>query len=430
MHCSSARFLPFACLTLLALPAAAQSAANQADRDDSEDRPPPFEYLNPRLNTFSLSLRYVGRTKVTFRNLGTIATDRDAGDMTSEVGRSYDDGYVNVDTRTDSSGNDLLDDGTTNSWHYRNASQVTEDESGIAFHTYSSVSEGASVSAEAGASVGLDLEYTRQLGTIGRNPIDDWADEKPIRPALFTWGVTFGFGFNDVNVKTRDTITARLHTLTDVYSLLGAAPPDVGDGDDDSDDDINDTDGIGYTGPSSKLVTVTNPDGTTTTYTVDTTTYLANRPESRTETDTAGGATIDGFWQVKGAYLAVRTGPWVRWQPVERLSLRASAGFAAAWLGLQMRYDEQLVAVNGVELGDSVLTLIQDTDETDVQSYGIAGVFGSLDAEWWLTQRTGFFASGYYEKFSRKVELTAGDRTADIELSGGLGFRIGITTRF
>ncbi|HEY0969005.1 MAG TPA: hypothetical protein VGD88_16560 [Opitutaceae bacterium] len=381
-----------------------------------------LEFVDGPVNAFSISTRLVGRASVNFTNLGGVSSGHEVTDLTSEVTRTYDDGRVSKDTRTDTDGNDLLDDGRTNSWYYYSASQVTPDESGISFHQYSSVSDGQSRSAESDLLPGLDVEYSLRLGLFDR--------PAPGLPARVSWGLAVGIGFSDINVKTSGKIYATLHRLTDTYSLLGAAVPDVGDGDDDSDDDIDDTDGVGYTSPSQRIETVTNADGTTTSYVVDTTTLLANRPESRVEETFEGGAEIDGFWQVKGASMSIRTGPWMRWQPAEKFSLRLSAGGVITWLGLQMRYDERLVAANGRLISDSTSTLIQEIDETESQSYGVGGLFTGLDAEWWLTRRTGFFGSAYYEQFSKEGTISAGERGAEIEISSGVGVRFGITTRF
>ena len=405
---------PVACLLGLAAPVTAQNLYDLRLAD--------IEFVDGPVNAFSVSTRLIGRANVTFTNLGSVSSGHDATDLISEVTRTYDDGRVSLDTRTDTDGNDLLDDGRTNSWYYYSASQVTPDQSGIAFHQYSSVSEGQNRSVESGLMPGLDVEYSLRLGLFAR--------PAPDRPARISWGWAIGIGFSDVNVKTSGTLFATLHKLTDTYSLLGAAVPDVGDGDDDSDDDIDDPDGPGYTSPSQRVESVTNADGTVTEYVVDTTTLLANRPESRLEEIFEGGAEIEGFWQVRGASMTVRTGPWIRWQPAEKFSLRLSAGGAVTLLGLRMRYDERLVAANGLQLSDTTDVLIQEQDETESQSFAVGGLFSGLDAEWWFTRRTGFFGSAYYEQFSQEGTLNAGERGARIEISSGVGVRFGITTRF
>jgi hypothetical protein len=366
----------------------------------SWDGATPIQFIQPPMNYFSAGIRYSGRITASFSNLGTIDSARDIGDTTSEYGRVYDDGYVGLDSRTTQSGEDVYDDGRTNNWSYSYASQVTADQGSIAFHTYSSKTQGGGIAADSGANLGIDMEYARRLGSFGRRPMGQ-------EPA-FTFGLLAGVGLNGVNAKTNGTVTATLHTVTDVYSLLGATPPEPG-----------------YVAPSSTSETITNPDGTTTTVNVDTTTYLANRPDTRTESDVLDAAQVEGFWQVRGAYYNFRAGPWFRWQPSRKLALRASAGGSMTWLGVTMRYDEKL-AIAGFEATDA----ISAKDVSESESFAIPGAFGSLDLEWWISRRTALFGSFSYEYFSRSANLSLGERSAHVRVESGLTFRVGITTRF
>jgi hypothetical protein len=401
----SPRSVPLLCACTTLGFALAPSGALSAPLDPYSD----LSYMDPSLMSdsfFSASARLTSRARASFRNLGTVASRHELDDATSEIARTYDDGYVGVDSRTDGSGVDLPDDYRTNNWSYDRTRQVTADGNAIAFHAYSSTTNGAGQDAESGAlNGGVEIEYGRTLGKFGRRRVELG------RP--FAWGFTAGLGLSDLNVKTRGTIQATLHVLTDYYSLLGAPAPV----DDDPDD------GTAYTGPSSKTVTVTNPDGSTTTYTIDTTTYLGNRPESRVEESFEDAAHVEGFWQVKGASLSLRVGPWFRWQPKQKLALRLSAGGAVSLIGLNMRYSETLVV-------DEYISITELDETADTKTFGIGGVFGAFDAEWWVTKRTGFFGSAHYEKYTDKVDMEINGRTADVQFSNGLGLRFGITTRF
>ena len=88
-----------------------------------------------------------------------------------------------------------------------------------------------------------------------------------------------------------------------------------------------------------------------------------------------------------------------------------------------IRHDERL-------LRDDVAAEIKANNETKNEGFGIPGVFSGLEAEWWLTQRTGFFGGATYEQFSKDATLEADGRRADVKVSSGLGLRLGITTRF
>ena len=369
-------------------------------RAQDSDIIPVLQVFQTPKNSFSASLKYSGRLRASFGNLGTVNSVRDIGDVGSEYLRTYDDGSVGIDTRVTDGGSDLFDDGRTNTWNYAYASQVTPDEQGIAFHTYSSISEGATAEADSGMSVGIDLEYARTLGSFGKRD--------RYREGVFTWGALAGVTLSGVNAETRDTITATLRTVTDTYSLFGATPP-----------------APGYSAPSSSTQTVANPDGTSGSVFVDTTTFLANRPDSRTETTEAGGAQVDGTWQVRGAFYNLRAGPWLRWQPQPRLSVRLSAGGSIAWMGTTLRYNERLVATDF-----EVIDAISEMGESESKTSFVAGLFGTVDCEWWMSRRTALFASVSYERYSQAQDLAISGRTARVELSSGPAVRFGITTRF
>lgn len=389
----------------LAVPLAAQLADNRTAEDVAlEELIKLDEYVGPK-SEFSLSVRVLGKLRATFSGIGTVrSTTLDPGDTTSEVARVYSDGYVALDTRTDTDGNSLLDDGRTNTWSYNGSSQVTADESGIRFNAYDSISEGATADASSGASIGIDLKGSRKLGSLGRFVGEQTRE--------WTYGINFGFGLNTLSAKTTTRINATLHTVTDTFSLLGSAVPL-------SDDDTDN----GYAAPSSTTQTVTNADGTTTSQTLDTTTFISNRPESRVETYETSAATVDGSWQVRGGYFTLRSGPWVRWQPRQNLSLNLSAGGTLSVIGLNMSYDESLVIADD-------LTAAQVTNKSENETFTSGGLFSSLDAEWWLSDRTGFFGGAYYETMTRENIISLDGRSARIEVSSGLGLRLGVTTKF
>jgi hypothetical protein len=366
----------------------------------SADDLPPIQFFQPPQSYFSAGLHYSGKFSAKFGNIGTIGTNKSVGDEISELNRTYNDGFVSKDTRTTDNGEDLPDDYRTNTWGYLYDSQVTSDQRGIAFHTYSTAASGSRVATDEGMSSGVDLEYARRLQSFGQR---NWAMEPKI-----SWGIMLGVTASGVNAKTSGEINANLITTTDTYSLNGAAVPPVG------------------SQPSTSTETVTNPDGTTSTISVNTTTLLANRPDNRQVDIAENGAKVQGFWQIRGAYYTFRGGAWVRWQPTPRLAIRASLGPAVTWLGAHMRYDERLLTEGFLNTTD----LIGESGRDDDRSFYIPGVFGSLDLEWWLTPRTALFFSGTFEEYFGDISLTTAGRTADIKFSGGIGVRTGVITRF
>ncbi|MGH8019978.1 MAG: hypothetical protein ACREIA_17210, partial [Opitutaceae bacterium] len=358
----------------------------------------PSEVIGESSGGFTFSVRVLGNANVTFRDLGTIESSLDSGERFGEATRTYHDGVVQLDQRTTADGVDLPDDGYTSYWSMLNDSQVLPDQSGIAFHNYSTISDGATVDAESGSKPGFDLELSRRFGGFGKRMSDNR------RPG--SWGGFLGLGLTDINAKTTGTINATLRSITDVYSLDGATPPTAP-----------------YTAPSTETVTVIGPDGTETSVVINNSILLANQPISRTVTDEAGAAAIDGFWQVKGTYVSARTGVWSRFHISRQLSIRASAGVSFHLLGVDMRYDERLE-------DETLAVPIRAQEQGETTSYEAVGLFGSLDVELWLTRRTGLFASFTYEGLSDDLALTLGGRTADVELSSGAGFRFGLTTLF
>lgn len=354
-------------------------------------QPRPMTVDNRPRGGFSLSLRYSGSANVTFEDVGTITSNLNVGDMTSRAVRVYHDGFIGSDSRGGG------DDGRTNTWSYDFDSQVTAG-GDIAFHRYATTTNGTDVRADAGSMQGVDMQYDYVIGVGGSNVTD--------RAWTFTWGVMAGGVFSPVNASTRQTISANLVTLEDIYSLEGAAVPEAP-----------------YSAPSTTTVNGTDAAGNPVSFIVDNTTLINNRPYERTTTTLADGASIDGFWQVKGGYYSFRLGPWVRWQLFRNLSVRASVGATYSFLGVKMEHDEVVADLET----DSLLRGGMTSDTQRAERYG---AYGALDVEWWLSDRTGFFAGVTYEDTGEDVVLRAGERQAVIELPNGTGFRAGISVLF
>ncbi|MBX3737183.1 MAG: hypothetical protein KF715_10865 [Candidatus Didemnitutus sp.] len=363
------------------------------------------ELAVPR-NQMTFALRFGGQLKATFRNVGTISSSLDLKDTATEANRTYNDGFVNLRSTTDSDGTPTASDGRTNFWSYAASSQVSSDLSGINFHRYETEGQGTSMSAKSSPSIGIDVEGSRELWRFGRI----------LGPGRRVWtvGAEVGAGLNTLNAKTTGSIAVTLRTITDTYSLLGAAPPGG---------DPADSSSTGYTAPSTTTQTVTNADGTTSSQTINTTTHLASTPESRVETVTPDGATVNGLWQIKGAYFGLRAGPWLRWQPNERFSMRFALGGTVSVVGLRLRYAETLDIPN-------LTTPVEAGDESNSSTQAQVGVFGGIDAEWWMSERTGFFGSASYEISHREGDLALGGRSALVKLSTGLGIRSGLSFKF
>lgn len=347
----------------------------------------------------SVSMRVIGKAKVTFGNLGTMSALQDLSDSTSLYTRRYDDGTVALDARRTGSGVPLPNDGRTNTWAFVDPAQVVDDEYGIAFHAYSTTPDGSTVDAESESAPGMEVNFSQIFGGFGGKATD--------QARRFTWGGSAGFSLTSINAKASATTTADLVTLTDVYSLDGATPPEAP-----------------YSAPSTTTVTSRDANGNEVSLTIDNTTLLANLPYRHETTVTPSGAEIDGFWQVRGAYFGMRVGPWLRWTMNRHFSVRAAAGVTYTYAGLNARYDE---LVTSLELEIPLRAMNRTTQATKFDLYG---AYATLDAEVWLTESTALFVGAAYESMNRKVQMVLDERTADVEFSSSTGFRIGITKLF
>lgn len=278
--------------------------------------------------------------------------------------------------------------GRTRSWVYANSDQLTGD-GRVGMSVFSATSDGATAEAEGDASGGLELSLARRLGRLAGGRVD--------------WGLGAMVGLTDINSKSSGTIKATLNTLTDFYSLNGQGAP-----------------AAPYSGPSfgdllNSGGAVVSPGG------LETTIPLGDTPVSRTEMALAGGAEIDGFWQIKGSYYLFRVGPHLRARVTDRFALFASAGLAGAYVGTTYRVEEVLRTPNP----DITIAANEERDQSEFST----GFYGELTGEYWLTPRTGFFAGATYHTLGTYQQSLSG-RTADVDLGKGAGLRFGIITRF
>ncbi|HUG10677.1 MAG TPA: hypothetical protein VMM36_06670 [Opitutaceae bacterium] len=352
-------------------------------------RLPNYELMFPS-NLLSVGVRISGGTKVEFAGVGAIANPSmpDDSPASNEL-RIYSNGGVGPDARTDLNNQPIPPDGKTNSWAFASEDQIAEDGSGIYMTAFSTSSDGSVVRAESGYNPGFDIELSRRIGG------------KKIK-----WGVQAGIGLSDINAKTTGDISASVRELTDFYSLLGAAAPEAP-----------------YEAPDISLDIVTNPDGSVSTVSTDVSVLISDLPVERIDETIVSGAQISGFWQVKGAYFSARLGSWVEMPLGTRFTVRASGGVSGKVVGAFMRFDERFILPD--EAGE-----LTATDQTNTDSWAMVGGYAAVEAQYWLTERSGFFAGASYEAVAGDVELRSGERVAKMNLESGAGVRLGFTTRF
>lgn len=281
-------------------------------------------------------------------------------------------------------------EGETREWAFASASQLSNGE--VAFRDRWAEYGAMSGETEAKASEGFDLQVMREIGRIGRS---------------FAWGVTAGLGVTEVTGSTSGTSTATLHDVIYRFSLLGRTPTRAG---------------------SFGMDAISNvtPAGTPAT---DPRTYredgpaIADKPTSVLDTVSPDGAEVVGFWRLRGGYFTARVGPSFRWEPLRRLSISGSAGLSVAYMGVSYEGLEQLKTPDFDDSTRPGLRLNRRVRDVNLDFYG------ELNAEFWITYRTGVFLGVLYEKID-SFEYVWGTRSASVDVGDGLVIRAGIVYRF
>ncbi len=411
---SALRVLPF--VPALTLPALAQSTERSAafdilSRDSSEWHVPK--------STMSFGFRVLSSgAQVQFGNLGSISQDLGiAPAADGEVDRFYHNGSVLRDgprsnevdadgnqtstpggryltTVTDENGvttviGDFLSytPGQTRIWNYRSDSQLSNP-GFVGLSAYSATSDGGTASHDQGPTGGIDVQLARALTKPG---------------GRLQWSLVAGVALSDINAKANGTVASTLHTRTDFYSLNGLSAPDAP-----------------YSAPSFADIVdssgnVLSPGG------LETTTPLASLPAVTTESSLAGAASVQGIWQIKGAYFMIKLGPSVRTQLSSRLGLSASAGVAGAYSGSRYSVVESMTRPD-------VPDPISVTEESTETKF-VSGFYADVSLDWLVNARTGFFGGVTMQQFG-DYDQSVGGRTAKIDLGSTVGLRGGINIRF
>jgi hypothetical protein len=288
--------------------------------------------------------------------------------------------------------------GVTRDWEVAAQGQFTEMPGYVAFRSYSAISEGATASNKQGATGGVELSFSREIGRGTR---------------YLNWGLAAGIALNDISSKTSGTVTSTLRTYTDYYSLNGQTIP-LSQLQNPAIDSLLDTDGDGFANSYE--------------YTVP----LKDRPEAGMSTDVsmAGGASVTGRWAIKGAYFLVKVGPTLRTQITDRLGLTASIGFAGAYAGTRYSAVESFTVT---ELPAAPIeTVDADTGSDTVSSSKVkflTGYYADLNIEWDTNGTLGLFGGVTAQELDSYDQSLAG-RTAKIDLGSAVGVRGGVSVRF
>jgi len=415
----------------------AQQAPKPAEGDKTESEEAvfiPVEYRAPPWQV-SVGVRLTGKAKVKFSGLGAIPADVYPGASTASdastayYGRTYADGEVYADSTyaLNSDGTTYTQitptDGKTNYWNFSSADQVVELASGekaLAFHAYVVESDGTTAAAEKNSSVAWDIEISRELGSSRR----------------MSWGLLFGAGISDINCKTDATIKAKLRTLTDYYLLTGVTlPTDYSSGASYSGIEeyypytykLND-DGSYATDDDGAYIPVYQYDSEGNKLTAWTTAQRISTDPTQRDDVTEETASLEciGHWEVKGAYITARFGPYFAYQLTRRLALRASAGLTFTVVGARFYINERVY----IPATEAYMQLTNEDLNLDAKVSGILGYYASCELDAFFTDRTGMFFGASHENFTRDLSLQYYMQRADLSLSSGTVLRTGITTRF
>lgn len=423
--------LPAALLAAaLALPAFAQSAPDDESRIDFDN--PGFQVYVPK-NTVTFGFRVLSSgAAVNFGNLGNIPI-RPSTALADGSGRVYDNGAVVTDSlrsdlvrgevQLDANGNYVRDaqgnliqtstpggryqttttvnnatvvngdyvsytPGQTRTWSYATDGQLVGNH--VAMSNYGAVSEGGTAMKEQSFSGGVEMQLSREIGKLGRR---------------VEWSLSAGLAINDINAKTGGTVTSTLVKHTDFFEFVGTPPP-TGTRNGPTFGELRDSNN-----------NVVNAFG------LETTVPLRDTPSAGMSTDstTAGGAAVQGNWQIKGAYAMIRLGPTLRTQFGENFGLSASIGVAGAYAGSRYSVVESLTMP---DVAEPVTTIEEST-----ASKFLTGYYADLSLDWVANERTGLFAGVTMQQFG-DYDQAVGGRTAKIDLGNSVGLRGGISVKF
>lgn len=382
----------------------------RADSDDDEDE---MDYypLVPSGDSLRFGMRFIGGPKVAFHNVGSVPADLSVAGQGITATRTYNDGYVNLDTRTDSN-NHPVNDGYTNSWQINYTSQITPvptptqavpnpvGDSTLSFHIYGADSEGTEIKGRTKLASGWELQSGKSLGKIARKIEASW---------------TVGFSLSGINAKRSDNVEAYLNTLTDVYSLAGQQPPTAP-----------------YTSGSSTYRNVYDshgspilePNGNNQTAPVDTTILLSQNPIPATQANpqySNSKVLVNGNWQIKGAYYILRTGPTFTLPVTERLKLSLSFGGAVAFIGSTFKVNET------IDVADVTSPITNVQEKT--RSLLMPAYYVDADAEYWITERAGLYVGATYQG-GKSFDQKLGAESATVDLGSSNGVQTGLSLRF
>lgn len=384
-----------------------------------------LQWFGPR-NKVSIGFRVLNSAgTVHFGNLGSVKARANPPTGTAtNVDRVYDNGKISADgpraEELDEAGNQTslpggrylvyatAEDGSSaltgdylsytpgqsRNWIEYTQEQLDKYPGYVGFSNYHTTSEGGSLTDKPGPTGGVELQFSREMGRVSRR---------------VQWGLTGGIALNSINGKSAGSVTSTLNTYTDYYAFAGAVTPRVAV--------------AGALGPT--FDDFTSSGGGI----YETTVPLNVVPDAskHDETPIPGGATVDGRWQVKGAYLLLKLGPSFRTSFTERLELNGSAGFAGAYAGTVYTATESFKLAG---LPDSN----QIADPSPVSGNAtkfLTGFYADLTLEFAANETTALFGGFTAQKLDAFTQtIPVQNQFARVDLGSAVGIRGGISIKF
>ncbi|HTX22901.1 MAG TPA: hypothetical protein VMD27_13715 [Candidatus Aquilonibacter sp.] len=153
---------------------------------------------NPDPNWISFGPQLGFNIKARFNHVGNVNPMSPGPATGGDVDRTYDDGFVHVDSSGDAGGQ-------TWNWGYQNDSQVQGNT--LVMHSVSTAD--GSLGKNADLPDGFDLAFGRRLGTV-----------RGIK-----WGAQAAFDFTHISIWDDDPFSGSATLISDAFSLGGTTPP-------------------------------------------------------------------------------------------------------------------------------------------------------------------------------------------------------------
>lgn len=207
------------------------------------------------------------------------------------VVRTYDDGFVGVDTSGNANGH-------TTYWGFNSDSQVVGGN--VLMHSSSSPATARSGDVGEDPQSGIELSYFRPLG----------GDER------WRWGLEGAFNWTPINIRDSRTLAGDVVTVTHAFALDGVVPPPA---------------------PPTYVGPINGPGAPQLN---DTATDVSSPP-------TVGAATISGWRKINADLYGLRLGPYVEYDLFKRVSVDLGGGFTTGIIDSEFDFND-VVTIPGL----------------------------------------------------------------------------------